>query len=31
MNKTGQNINLDLLEFNNILDLEFGNLYLTDT
>ena len=25
MSKTGQNIYLDLLEFNNILDLEFRN------
>ena len=28
MSTTGQNIYLDLLEFNNILDLEFRNIYV---
>ena len=28
MSKTGQNIYLDLLKFNNILGLEFRNIYL---
>ena len=29
VSKTGQNIFLDLLEFNNITDLQFRNLYLS--
>ena len=28
MSETGQNVYLDLLEFNDILDTEFRNLYL---